>query len=547
MTWTKKHHECTACGSSDAACTDSKGKVYCFSCNATTNSTTTTRKTMTKKLVSNPEIWASKKQAWEKLAAKRLPIEDRFISAKAAVKFGIGVKGEDAHVYPYYDDSGLATLKERQPGKNFPTTRRDENVEHAKLHLFGQDAFMDGGKYIIVTEGECDALAAYEMFGCKFPAVSVRSSSTALADVRHNYDYLDSYETVVFMFDPDEAGNKAVQECAAVFAGKSTIASLAPDVGDPCEYLKAGYEVEFKDAFWKAKKYTPSGLIEGVDLWELINEAAPQPLFHLPWPKLDRMFHGIFEAVLYTICAGSGVGKTQIVKALEYHVLATTPLPIGMIHLEEDLARSTRGLMSQHAKLPLHLPETVTSEEVRREAFDATMGSGRVICYDHFGSTGIDDILGRIKYMVRVFGAKVIFLDHLHIMLSNMDQPDERKAIDEVMTKLRICVQELKITLFLVSHLKRPAQGLSHEEGREVSSGDLRGSASIYQLSDGVISAERNGQSSCPIEANTTIMRGLKNRLSGEIGIADSLSYNPLTSCMTPCSIDGNSFAKGAI
>ena len=460
------------------------------------------------------------------------PIESRFISSKATSKYGVGVMADDRHYYPYNDQHGLATLKLRTPDKDFPTYKRDSEVDHSTLQLFGQPNFPPGGKYMIVTEGECDALAAYEMFGCKFGAVSVRSSATALSDVRANYDYLDSFENVVFMFDPDSAGDKAVKECAEVFAGKSKIATLNPEVGDPCEYLKAGQEQDFKNAFWNAKKYTPSGLVEGVDLWDAINAPAPQPLFHFPWPHIDMMFHGVFEAALYTICAGSGVGKTQIVKGLEYHVLNSTDLSIGVIHLEEDLARTTRGLMSQHAKLPLHLPETVTTEEQRREAFDATMGSGRVICYDHFGSTGIEDILGRVKYMVRVFGSKVIFLDHLHIMLSSMDNSDERKAIDEVMTKLRICVQELGIVLFLVSHLKRPSQGLSHEEGREVSSGDLRGSASIYQLSDGVISAERNGQSDCPIEANTTVLRGLKNRLSGEIGKADSLLYNPVTSCM---------------
>jgi len=530
MTWIKKHHECEKCGSSDAACTDAKGMVYCFSCKQTTRGGDAPMPEIHKESDKSTDTWSKNLAQYERLPP--MPIESRFISSKATAKYGIGVMADDSHYYPYYDEHGLSTLKMRTPDKDFPTFKRDDSVVPAKQKLFGQQAFPPGGKYMIVTEGECDSAAAYEMFGCKFGAVSVRSSSTALADVRANYDYLDSFDNVVFMFDPDSAGDKAVVECAEVFAGKSKIAHLNPELGDPCDYLKAGMEGEFKNAFWNAKKYTPSGLIEGVDLWDAINAPAPQPLFHWPWPTLDRMFHGVFDAALYTLCAGSGVGKTQIVKTLEWHVLSTTSLKVGMLHLEEDLARTTRGLMSQYAKLPLHLPETVTSEEQRREAFDATMGSGRVICYDHFGSTGIEDILGRIKYMVRVFGAKVIFLDHLHIMLSSMDNPDERKAIDEVMTKLRICVQELQITLFLVSHLKRPTQGLSHEEGREVSSGDLRGSASIYQLSDGVVSAERNGQSDCPIEANTTVLRGLKNRLSGEIGKADSLLYNPVTSCM---------------
>ena len=54
-------------------------------------------------------------------------------------------------------------------------------------------------------------------------------------------------------------------------------------------------------------------------------------------------------------------------------------------------------------------------------------------------------------------------------------------------------VQETGITLFMVSHLKRP-DGKGHEEGAASSLSQLRGSASIAQLSDMVIGLERNGQ-----------------------------------------------------
>tara|TARA_R100001082_G_scaffold106708_1_gene79808 strand:+ start:55 stop:420 length:366 start_codon:yes stop_codon:yes gene_type:complete len=109
---------------------------------------------------------------------------------------------------------------------------------------------------------------------------------------------------------------------------------------------------------------------------------------------------------------------------------------------------------------------------------------------------------------------------------------DERRTIDACVTKLRTVVQELGITLFMVSHLRRPSTG-SHELGSAtVSLSDLRGSHSIGQLSDIVIGLERNGQADCGVERNTTITRVIKNRFSGITGPSGDLLYDTETGRM---------------
>ena len=127
-----------------------------------------------------------------------------------------------------------------------------------------------------------------------------------------------------------------------------------------------------------------------------------------------------------------------------------------------------------------------------------------------------------------------IILDHLSILVSGQeDNGDERKSIDILMTKLRSIVEETNIGLLLVSHLRRPAGDRGHEDGREVSLSHLRGSASIAHLSDSVIALERNQQAEDPTEANTTILRVLKNRYTGDTGIACRLHYDKETGRMT--------------
>ena len=81
--------------------------------------------------------------------------------------------------------------------------------------------------------------------------------------------------------------------------------------------------------------------------------------------------------------------------------------------------------------------------------------------------------------------------------------------------------------MFIVSHLKRP-EGRGHEEGLQVSLSHLRGSHSIAQLSDLVISCERNQQGDAA-ERSELQLRVLKNRFSGQTGPVDKLLYDDKT------------------
>ena len=124
--------------------------------------------------------------------------------------------------------------------------------------------------------------------------------------------------------------------------------------------------------------------------------------------------------------------------------------------------------------------------------------------------------------MALALEAKTIFLDHLSILISGLDG-DERKMIDNTMTKLRSLVEKTGIKLFLVSHLRRTQTDKNHEEGARVTLGQLRGSAAISQLADEVWGLERNQQTEAE---DQTILRVLKNRYSGEVGVACQLKYN---------------------
>ena len=121
---------------------------------------------------------------------------------------------------------------------------------------------------------------------------------------------------------------------------------------------------------------------------------------------------------------------------------------------------------------------------------------------------------------------KWVVLDHLHMLVSAVHDGDERRAIDSIMSRLRSIVEETGVGMILVSHLRRVEGNKGHENGVEVGLSHLRGSQSIAQLSDCVIALERNQQSDSASESNTTKIRVLKSRYTGEVGTATRLLYD---------------------
>ena len=519
---------CDDCGSSDARAINADGWSTCFSCNV--RKPTSGERVMPTPPVSTPGMLSSITAALiEAVPNNAKGIPDRGITPIATKKYSVVVQG-DRHTYPYYgldDKHTPIAAKKRMPNKLFIS-----EGQISQCMLFGQQAFSKGGRSIVITEGETDAMAAFQLMGNKYPAVSVRSSTSALKDCKLNYEWLDSFDNIVIAFDNDKSGHDAAKKVGELFGGKSKIMHITGDYNDPVDMLKDGARGQaiWTSTFWSAERFTPDGIVDAATCWSEVIKPIVDPMVLYPYDGLNKLTRGIRGAELVTVAAGSGLGKSQFIREIMFHVLQTTDVNIGGLFLEENIQRTVLSIMSLHANKMLHLEKV---EEVEmREAFDATVGTGRVFLFDHFGSTSVENIISRVRYMNKALDCKVVFLDHLSIIVSSQENGDERKAIDEVMTKLRSLVQETGISLFLVSHLKRPG-GLGHEEGGLTSLAQLRGSASIAQLSDIVLGLERNGQDDDPTERNTTRIRVLKNRFTGETGKAAAMLYDGSTGRMS--------------
>jgi len=517
-----KHIACSACGSSDANSLYDDGHQYCFNCETFLDGTDSEIHRKPSQAVQEaskplviPRLVPKATKPTETVLDPLLGIPDRGITTDTCRHYQ--VKGDsDKHYYPYGSDIyKVRNVKEKQ----FHWQGKPE------LPLFGMDRFTSGGKAVTIVEGELDALAGFQMLGSKYPVVSIRSgASGALKDCKAAYEYLDGFDSIVICFDADEPGQKAAQSVAELFGAKAKVFKHKAEMKDACDYLKANDAATFVSLWWKSEQFKLEGVIEAEKLRELIKKPLEVAPILYPWDGLNRMLYGIRPAELVTFTAGSGLGKSTILRELVIHILKNSKENVGLAFLEETPERTMRGLIGLELNKKLHLPDAIyTPDEVDR-AYD-TLGIGqRVFLWDHFGSNEIDNVLSRLRYFVKALGCSYLVLDHLSILVSDQAAADERKNIDMVMTKLRMFVQEMKVSLLLVSHLKRP-DGKSLEDGAVTSLNLLRGSGSIAQLSDAVISAERNSQAESIEERNTTKVRVLKSRYTGYTGHACDLFY----------------------
>ena len=507
------HEPCPSCGSSDALARYTDGHGHCFSCLYYEHGDDTAPSTITKTHTSLMDF-----------TGDFVPLKGRNLREDTLKKFNVRYDHDTKTIrFPYYSQAGqLVGFKSRDTDKDFRWTGKNE--DHA---LFGQQLW-GRGKEIVITEGELDCLSVFQIRP-SWPVVSLPNGAAgAKKALQHQLKWLMGFESIILFFDSDEPGQQAAQDCASLFPHDKLFIARLDSYKDANEALIAkDYEAITSTVLWNRKPYSPKTVIDGRDLFSLATRPLHGRDADWPFTALDRITSGLRKGELVTVTSGSGVGKSTFCGEIA-QALVDQGEKVGYIALEESLQRTALRLMSIKANKPLHLNNELPEKDLK-DAFDASLGTGQVYLRDGFGSVDPDSILSDCRFMALAKEVGWIILDHLSILMSGNESHDERKLIDVTMTKLRSFVEETGIGMLLISHLKRPQGDKGHEDGQQVSLGQLRGSHSIVQLSDMVIALERNLSAG----DNMANIRVLKNRFNGQTGQAGTITFNGSTGRMT--------------
>lgn len=550
-----KHMFCPDCNSSDAlAYYPWDGGTRCFSCTKSTFNTYKMNDTNTGVTLLTEDNETEIQLPQGKYTLVTTPMYERKVSSLTCEKYSVKSRVDElgnitGYVFPYfYDDGKPAASKTNIPAKDGKKKQFFSEGDIQNAMLFGQTKFQGGWKTVTICEGEIDAMSVHEMLGSKSPCVSLKSGAGSVAKSMANvliYDWLNSFEKIIVCFDNDEAGQKAVMEITSMFPPEK-IFVMPMSFKDANDYLVNGKVDEFKKDWYASKP----AIMDGIKNLQESREYALKPanIFSIkyPWKKLNELTRGIRLGEATTVLSGTGQGKTTLMQELVWHLLQTTDMKIGCMFIENSERDTVNNIvgtaMSYPLKFALENDEELAQrkfeydvkngegsfEKDRAKALAETVDSGRLwsIADTDYTVNNMEKVLSRCRYFAKVLGCKVIFLDHISLLVSGGDyEGDERKALDEIATKLAMIVKELNIHLFIVTQANTPT-GKALEEGGRTSVNGVRGTRGVGHITHNMIGIERNGQSDDADERNTTILRVLKCRWTGRTGPSSSLLFN---------------------
>lgn len=347
----KEHKHCPECGSRDNRAVyvkqDDDGKVYqdsyCWGCDRYFDPE------KTNDLDGDvPEDYEVRRSDMELSESDLLKIEkvlgeeirgwaDRMISKEACQRYKVRTKfdQEGKVSLRYYPSTYQGELvgfhvrndkvkqarkldKDAQGLPFFPIGKCNKSCE-----LFGQSLFPKGGKFLVITGGEEDAMVVWQSLrnkskGYETAVVSPTIGETAAhKQILENRDYIKSFEKIVVMMDNDKAGRRAAESISKLFSyGKVAVAELPQK--DPCEVLKCGGgdnpserrangEKLIREAFWNSMPKKPSQVLTVDDIVEKAMKAPTMGL-SFPWVSATKATLGIRRGEVHIVGAAPKIG-----------------------------------------------------------------------------------------------------------------------------------------------------------------------------------------------------------------------------------------------
>lgn len=469
-------------------------------------------------------------------------IKDRRISKETTAFYGVKSELDDEgfeskRYYPITKKSEVIGYKCRKLPKEFDPRQGATPVGSIKQsEFFGQSKFSKGSNVLLITCGEEDALAAYQMTkeqsrnNIGYAAVSAPGAAHIVKLVKENLDWLSTFEKVVFAVDQENLDlEKAREACSLLPPKKGYVCKFEEkDCSDMCAKGKA---YEFYKAVWNSEPWKPEGIILGSETWEAFTNRNYK-VKGTPLPELFGLdnYLGIVKGNIDVIGAFEKAGKSTFLKEIILHLHETTDEKIGLFMLEEFIEETVTDLMVMKLKERIDINEDLVSSEVQKDMWCELFGSNRITLSTAHSFATLEDFMNKIRYMHHNYGVDIFFLDNLTKMMRMLVdiRDNENFIISKIMTELDVMAKDLGIYICLVSHVrKEDGYGKSFNEGKVMKVHDLYGSGDISKFAHNVIAISRNNES----EPNCTTYHLIASR-RGKLGRGNELTYNYKTGRM---------------
>lgn len=516
---------CPSCGSKDNLGRYSDGHAYCFGQGCEYYEPASDNADQTPRSVSKVDFEVADGE-FRPLKKRGITLETcRFWGYKSGARVWHREKEKEvpAQVIDIRDRETrtLIAQKYRTKDKEFPIKGNIKSKPLIGAHLWS------GGRRLVITEGEIDAMTVSQLQGNKWPVVSLlNGADSAKKTLLANLSYLKQFEEVVLCFDMDEPGQAAAKETAEVLMSVVPTKIARLPLKDANEMLLAGRGEEVIRALWNAEDFKPDGLL---DVEDLIDQALEEMEPGLPWifDGLNASSNGRHYGEVHTLGGPTGGGKTDLLLQQADYDVRELGQKVGLFLVENDPVEVLQYLAGKADGKFYYEPNHPHREE--REAMREAMArySGQVAIYDNFGLCDWSLIKTRILFLIAK-GYRVFYVDHLTALATGGDK-DEKTELETIMADIAEFAKRHNVLFHLVSHLATP-EGKSHEEGGRITIRHFKGSRAIGFWSHAMYGLERDQQAEDPSERATTTIRQLKRRKFGKgVGKVTRVKYNTET------------------
>ena len=443
--------------------------------------------------------------------------------------------------YPVTKGYDIAGYKVREHPKEFahPGPLGETGKE---CDLFGQFKYRNASGTILIVGGEHDQLAAVQLLkdndpAGKYPEIAVVSGTcgeTSLhRQLQSQYNFLNQFKKIILCLDNDKAGQEAMEKCVKVLP-RNRVYVMTLDCKDPNQALEDGKKDHFMTQFFKSKLYTPAGVYASNMLFEAALECMDAQIITLPAfmrVAANMLGGGLVREEITVILAKTSIGKTLLVNEVTKHIIVEHPEDVlGILSLEATYKKYSRNLLSSYLHIPLHrkTPEEreailLDNEQRIRAFYERPDGTPKFFVCDDRGAS-VESVKEKVLEMVVHYGVTILVIDPYSDLLSGMDVREQ----EELATWLKRIMKEYGITIIVISHVKKSANG----NNEHITEDDTMGSSFLAKGAGITIALERDKAAEDPIERNTTNCFILKNREFSETGAAGNFYYDIKTATL---------------
>lgn len=502
------------CGSSDGFSFNSEGFGKCHSCNRGYPSRESTFDWAAEEYPTR-EFKPSKREELPMFDETTVKGPGRFVASRGITERTMefyGVKTyDDRQEYPYPSGG----IKVRKLPKEFFAKNGFKGHE-----LFGMNLFPAGcSKMVTVTEGELDAMSAFQMLSdgqYKNPVVSLPSATPSGKLWERCRAWLDSFEQIILSVDNDEPGRAVAETMFDLFPGKVYTMNHGT-FKDANDFLQAGKGREFKSAWWSKKKYSPEGFTSGSEDWlKAVRDETPYEYTPTPVGALNKVMRGWIKGGITVVKAPPGVGKTSLFRYVQHDLVTKHGKVVANLAMEEMKSTTARGMATYELGTNVNTEEDQKYNSIEDQEFEDALL--RVVADDRFVSFDIDphdpleSTLKQCKHAITIYGADYIFIDHLQRLAYLSGVEGATSALTELGVKLVELSKRRNVGIICISHVNND--------------GHTKYAKSVEEEAIVLLELQRDKLAEDQDEKNTTHLTVTKNRPFATTGPAGMLRYD---------------------